>query len=43
MRYKSCIFENAQWLVLKCAPLLEAFEDSSSQHGQVRDAITNPY
>jgi hypothetical protein len=30
MRYKSCLSQNQHLLVIKCAPLLEVCEDSSS-------------
>jgi hypothetical protein len=30
MHYKSCLSQNAHWLVLQCVPLLEAYENSSS-------------
>jgi hypothetical protein len=43
MRYKSCLSQNEHLLVLKCALPLEAYEDSSFQHGQVGDARVNPY
>jgi hypothetical protein len=33
MRYKPCLSQNEHLLVLKCALPLEAYEDSSSQHG----------
>jgi hypothetical protein len=38
MRYKFCISQNEHLLVLKCALPLEAYEDSSFQHGQAGDA-----
>jgi hypothetical protein len=43
MRYKSCLSQNKHWLVLKCVLPLEAYEDSSFQHGQVGDATVSPY
>jgi hypothetical protein len=42
MRYKFCFSQNAHLLVPKCAIPLEAYEDSSSQHGLVGDARANP-
>jgi hypothetical protein len=41
MRYKSCLSQNEHLLILKCALPLEAYEDSSSQHGLVGDARAN--
>jgi hypothetical protein len=43
MRYKSCLSQNEHLLVLKCALPLEAYEDSSFQHGHVSDARAIPY
>jgi hypothetical protein len=43
MRYKLCLSQNEHLLVLKCAIPLEAYEDSSFQHGLVDDARANPY
>jgi hypothetical protein len=35
--------QSKHWLVLKLVHPLVAYEDSSSQHGQVGDAKDNPY
>jgi hypothetical protein len=43
IRYKPCLSQNEQLLVLKCVLPLEACEDSSFQHGQVDDARVIPY
>jgi hypothetical protein len=42
MRYKSCLSQNEHLLILKCALPLEAYVDSSSQHGLVGGARANP-
>jgi hypothetical protein len=42
MRYKLCLSQNEHLLVLKCAPPLEACEDSSSNMSKLTERITMP-
>jgi hypothetical protein len=42
LRPNTCLSQNEHLLILKCALPLEAYEDSSSQHGLVGGARANP-